>query len=131
MHSEAIQVIKSKYGDQATKLLNLCDEAVIVLARSCQEGSKINLSDASIDRLAAMEPSRQCGYLVNPWMEFFMDRALGALTSGTSSNTSVTSMTKNSTNNNKSVEPAPVIEKEKEKPAPVDDDVAPIFDIFN
>jgi len=128
--SDAVNIVKTNYSAElAAKLIKLSEDAVVILAKECQNNSRINLSDASIDRLMSMGPDRQCGYLVNPLLEFFMDRAMaqimgGALNSGTASSSDSASTT-TTTATGKVPEKKPEV-----KPEPIpDDDVAP-FDLF-
>lgn len=49
-YTEAVNVIKANYNQsQATKMLNLHEGTVKILAQLCKEGTKKDLTDSTID----------------------------------------------------------------------------------
>lgn len=122
-HTEVLSTIKANYSpSQTSKLLNLSEEALAVLASSCKEGNKINLSDSSIDRLLTMEPCRQSGWLANPFMEYLMDMMMASYSLRPQN-------TAQPAKEVKKPQPEPQPETKKPKPEPEPDDAVP-FDLF-
>jgi hypothetical protein len=57
------------------------------------------LAEYTIDRLAQMEPYRQCGYVANPFLQYLLDSAISSFYNPASTN--ITTDTTPSKTNNK------------------------------
>ena len=122
-YSEAVTLVNSNYGTQASKLVSvLSEEAIRTLAGLCKLNTKRDLADYTVDRLATMEPWRQSGYIANPFLQWLMD----SVTVGGPVATQPVQETKPAPTNNKKPEP----EKKPAKVEEEDDDGASMFDLF-
>ena len=125
-YSEAVIVVTSNYGHQANKITSsLSEDAVVTLASLCKSNNKRNLADYTIERLALMEPYRQCGYIANPFIQWLLDSATACSSQPVPQETNNVPVP----NVNK---PAP---KPNDKPAPkpepeLEEDDGAMFDLF-
>ncbi|ARF12455.1 hypothetical protein Klosneuvirus_6_17 [Klosneuvirus KNV1] len=124
-YSEAVSVVNSNYGTQASKIVSvLSEEAIQTLANLCKLNTKRDLADYTIDRLATMESWRQSGYIANPFLQWLMD---SVTVGGPVVATQPVQETKQvAPVNNKKPEP----EKKPAKVEEEEDDGATMFDLF-
>jgi len=124
-YSEAVSVVNSNYGTQASKIVSvLSEEAIQTLANLCKLNTKRDLADYTIDRLATMESWRQSGYIANPFLQWLMDSV--TVSGPATATTQPVQETKSVAPTNKKPEP----EKKPVKVEEEEDDGATMFDLF-
>lgn len=124
-YSDAILIVKANYNTQSDLIISSLDPtAIVTLAKLCNQKTNRTFTNATLTRLSAMEPHKQCGYLANPYLEWILGNVLASMQRPAQviTNTKVGPKSKKT---NTKVEPEPVVESVIE-----DEPVVDIFDMF-
>jgi len=121
-YDNAKTIIEETYSTQSNMLFTkLSQDAIITLANLYKnQNIKRQMTDATILRLSAMEPHRQCGFLTNPFLEFIIGRCCTPNTATTAAPSVSTPTNKTETKVNVKPDVKPVPKPEPE-PDPEED----------